>query len=192
MNVPQPRYAKLRTRWADVECSAASCMVKTAHRDDGLAACRLTRLVHRRHYRTSGPAPHGHGWHRPSYPCDRRRCGAGDAMMAVLHKFPAPERAAFRRRHMCGADFTAILPLSKSSMVSGKLSGQNSSLAVPRWAAVSRNRFGRCHLVKYAIIRDDQQKSRETLPLRSTSPPKNNVDHRRDARHRACPFGHGS
>jgi hypothetical protein len=73
--------------------------------------------------------------------------------MAVLHKFPAPERAAFRRRHMCGADFTAILPLSKSSMVSGKLSGQNSSLAVPRWAAVSRNRFGRGPVAELVGIR---------------------------------------
>jgi hypothetical protein len=34
-----------------------------------------------------------------------------------------------------GVGFAAILPLSKSSNVSGELSGQNSSLAVRRWAA---------------------------------------------------------
>jgi hypothetical protein len=69
--------------------------------------------------------------------------------------------------YMCGADFTAILPPSKSSMVSGKLSGQNNSLAVPDGllAALSRNRFERRQLVKHAIVRDDQPKSRETLPL---------------------------
>jgi hypothetical protein len=51
------------------------------------------------------------------------------------------------------------LPPSKSSNVSGKLSGQNSSLAVRRWAgllaALSRNRFECRYLVKHAIIRDD-------------------------------------
>jgi hypothetical protein len=60
------------------------------------------------------------------------------------------------------------------------------------FAALSRNRFERRYLVMHAIVRDDQPKSRETLPLRSTSRPKNNVDHRRDARHGACLFGQGS